>query len=74
MSTESTESFVWTDDPDDPCAYDVQWMGPNGEDVDMTTIDTAIPWMPNGPVMRVFKGIHEQCALDVAEYSNNPTT
>jgi len=68
--------WVGTDDPDDPCAYCVQWffVDANGERVDENADDfdyweyECAPFMPKGPVERLYLGIHAECAQAVADY------
>lgn len=61
-------SYRLTDNPAAPCSYCVDWRGPNGEDVTYTNADEAVPWMPSGPVDRIYRNTHRRCAESVALY------
>jgi hypothetical protein len=39
-------TYIQTDDPADPCTYDVQWMTPEGRNVEtMEDADRALPFI-----------------------------
>lgn len=56
-------TFTWTDDPEDPCALCVQWETERDDDykADM------IPYMPSGPVDRVYNRWHPECEQSVTD-------
>ena len=61
-------AYTLTDDPTEPCAYCVQWEQPDGSGHSMDNIHSAVPWLPTGPVDRMYRGVHGECAQSVAAY------
>jgi hypothetical protein len=59
-------TYVWTDNPDDPCAYCVVWI--ESDDPDDVWQDKAVPVLPDGPVERVYRNTHDACDAAVAAY------
>lgn len=56
--THTETTWVYTDNPDDPCGYCVGW-STRGNPID--TKGRIVP--------RLFSGVHDGCAESVAQYS-----
>jgi hypothetical protein len=53
--------YVMTDDPRDPCSYDVQWMTADGMDWP-ENYEEAVPFIgPGRKATRIFKRVHDSC-------------
>lgn len=60
--------WVFTDNPDDPCAYDVQWEEP---DDPFGSIDDSRPYWPDGSTAeRIYRFTHAACMDAVIEYTS----
>lgn len=59
-----------TDDPDDPCSYEVQWMTADGRNDFDPYEEEAVPFIgPNKIAKRVYKYVHTSCMLQAMEYT-----
>lgn len=62
-----TQPFIETDDPNDPCAYCVQWDEP--EFMDSGNFEQARPVNPDGStVERIYRFTHDACEQAVMAY------
>jgi hypothetical protein len=63
-------TYIQTDDPADPCTYDVQWMTPEGRNVEtMEDADRALPFIsPDKVAPRVYRAVHDECEAAVMQY------
>lgn len=57
-----------TDDLADPCGLCVSWRPPDGGEFTMDNVDQAIPYLPSGPVDRLYRGLHDECISEVMAY------
>jgi hypothetical protein len=57
------ESWRYTDNPNDPCAYCCQWKNV-GDEFD----PVYVPIMPSGPITRVWSGTHQKCQASIDAY------
>lgn len=51
--------WTLTDNPADPCSLCVQW-------TDAEEIEDSVPYFPSGPVERLYRGVHVDCAAVVS--------
>jgi hypothetical protein len=64
-------SYALTDDPNDPCTYDVQWMSPDGSDWP-SQFEDAVPYIaPGVEATRLYKYVHDACESAVIAYSSD---
>lgn len=60
-------SYVMTDDPNDPCGYCVVWV--ESDDPAKAAIgEDATPILPDGPVDRIYRHVHDDCEAAVMAY------
>lgn len=64
-------AWVWTDDPDDPCPYCVQWRPEGSEDYNdpRRQFDPHEPYWPDGSVApKVCRSTCKPCEDSIAAY------
>ena len=68
-------TYIQTDDPMDPCSLCVQWMTPEGGNVEsMEDAERAVPFIGPGKVApRIFAFIHDECEKAAIEYTTEAT-
>lgn len=63
------KNWEYSDDPADPCGYCVVWI--ESEDPVKAAIgEDAIPILPDGPVARLYRFVHDDCQAAVIAYSS----